>query len=222
MNRKTLNELYSYKKLKHGWDGFDAAPPTKEMVDTAIEFIKLLDIDPDEVSPGDDHIVLQYGTNKNVYWFDVYAAGQVYASSNKGPMADFYVSELDQKDIDFIKSKIPPKPLEKSKPAMVYKVAGSKAPFFSCTKAGYERLGMVIMKHKIQVISSMIVGRLGDRGTTAELILLIPAKSVNAVKKELKVSLEDPKDIQVGTDTLKSVKWIDHNGDEHTEPYKES
>jgi hypothetical protein len=221
MNQKTLNELNSYKKLKHGWDGFDAAPPNNNAISIAIRLIELLGIDPNDTSPGDTSIILEYKTPEDDYWFDIYNDGEVLVSSNKGSIkSHFFV--LDKKsDIENMRSKIRPKPLEKDKPAMVYKVAGSKAPFFSCNNASYERLGMVIMKYKVQVINSMIVGKLGDRGATAELILLIPAKSVNAVKKELKVSLEDPKDIQVGTDTLKSVKWIDCYGTEHLEPYKE-
>ena len=105
------------------------------------------------------------------------------------------------------------------KNATVYKIAGDKAPFFNCSKATYQRLGEVIIKYQVIALSSSIIGHVNDRGSTVVLVLEIPVRFINEVSETLKVSLEDPMDLNVGSFLAKSVKWIDEDGNRYTSLY---
>ena len=104
----------------------------------------------------------------------------------------------------------------------VYKVAGESPPFLTGSKACLERLGRVIIRHGLNVTSSHYFSSgCGELSTydSFTVSLTIPASLLEQVEKELRCTLTDHLDVQVGHDCYRSVKWRDKDGTRYTSPY---
>jgi len=104
----------------------------------------------------------------------------------------------------------------------VYKVAGERAPFLTGSKACLERLGRVIVRHGLKVTSSHYFSSGRGELTTYDsfsVSLTIPASRLEQVEKELRCTLTDHFDLQVGSEVYKSVKWRDQDGTKYVSPY---
>ena len=103
----------------------------------------------------------------------------------------------------------------------VYKVAGERAPFLTGSKACLERLGRVIVRHGLRVTSSYYFSGSGKFSTydSFTVSLTIPASLLEQVEKELRCTLTDHLDIQIGFEVHRSVKWRDQDWTKYVSPY---
>jgi hypothetical protein len=68
---------------------------------------------------------------------------------------------------------------------------------YDCTKATYQRLGEVIVKYGVKVISSFALGATSDRATSFTLLLEVPEEHLQEVASHLKVTLSEPMQLHI-------------------------
>lgn len=94
---------------------------------------------------------------------------------------------------------------------ILYVLAGDRSPFLQTNKVTFARLGEAILRFKLKIHNSHLLGSLQSRSSFV-LSLTVRAEDKEAIEEFLKCKLSYSPDIRLGMKTIPSIKWQDKEG----------